>query len=104
MRSRAVSLPASCWRLRRSSPPPSSARRSRSVRASSLKLGSTLFTACDLLPVLQELLEADVGQRMVEQLIDHRRRAGAMSAPIRAASTTWIGLRQLATSTSVVNS
>ena len=44
------------------------------------------LTACDFLPVLQELLEADVGERVVEQLIDHRRRTRAMSAPMRAAS------------------
>ena len=30
-----------------------------------------------LLPVRQELLQPDVGQRMIEQRVDHRRRAGA---------------------------
>ena len=65
---------------------------------------SLRFYGLRFLPVLQELLEPDVGQRMVEQLIDHRGGQVQMSAPIRAASTMWIGWRQLATSTSVVNS
>ena len=38
---------------------------------------SALRDRLDLFPVLQELLEADVGERMVEQLIDDRRRTGA---------------------------
>src|SRR5438128_5285912 len=73
IRSRAVSLPASCWRFCRSAPPPSSARRSRSASTS---FGFTLrFHRLRLLPVFEELLEADVRERMVEQLIDDGRRA-----------------------------
>ena len=101
IRSRAVSLPAACCRFWRSSPPPSSARRSRSARvcSGSMAAGWWLVARCwrqvwqlapsaqhciaasrfyrlRLLPVLEELLEADVGERMVEHLIDDRRRAG----------------------------
>src|SRR5438067_147469 len=73
IRSRAVSLPASCWRFCRSAPPPSSARRSRSASTS---FGFTLrFHRLRLLPIFEELLEADVRERMVEQLIDDGRRA-----------------------------
>src|SRR4028118_2225599 len=115
IRSRAVSLPASCWRRRRSSPPPSSARRSSSSYLNS-RAPSWLFppaprppprqaggghdprrrrarrvvpaprTSSDagrlcFLPVLQELLEADVGQRVLEQLLDERGRAGTDVRP-----------------------
>src|ERR1700722_18219994 len=74
IRSRAVSLPAACCFCRRASPPPSSARRSRSARTSS---GCTLrFGSLRLLPVLEELLQPDRGQRMVEQRLDHRGRTG----------------------------
>jgi hypothetical protein len=40
MRSRAVSLPLSCWRRSRSSPPPSSARRSRPASVSIVFMGT----------------------------------------------------------------
>src|SRR5437660_1220902 len=63
MRSRALSLPAACWRSSRSCPPPSAARRSSLHRL-------------HFLPILQELLEADGRERMVEELIDHRGRTG----------------------------
>src|SRR5438128_6826963 len=73
MRSRAVSLPDSRWRRSRSSPPPSSARRSRSAKTSSVNRRPSHFGALGLLPILQEFLQADVGERMLEQLVDHRR-------------------------------
>src|SRR5436190_3422773 len=76
MRSRAVSFPDSRWRRSRSSPPPSAARRSRSAKTSSIKRRPSHFGALGLLPILQELLEADVGQGMFEQLIDDRCRDG----------------------------
>src|SRR4051812_24007803 len=109
IRSRAVSLPASCWRRRRSSPPPSSARRSRSwryvigsmqsagseVRMPGLKTRPTVSRAdlqvrplrlprqlgLRLLPVSDELLQADVGQRMVEERIDD---SGGTRADVRS--------------------
>src|SRR5438128_2662273 len=105
MRSRAVSLPASCCRRRRFSPPPSSARRFRSVNVSLgfidadeqidlprkhentkhtylscfrafvlswlIQGRSHLHRRMDFFPVLQELLEPAVGERVIEQGIDH---------------------------------
>ena len=57
-----------------------------------------------LLPVLQELLEPDVGQRMLEQRLDHRRRAGAdVGAHARRLDDVHRAADR-ATSTSVVNS
>src|SRR5262245_58046451 len=70
MRSRAVSFPASRCRRSRSSPPPSSARRSRSLR-----LSSGFDTRC-IFPFFEELLEIDVGERMLEALLDHGGRTG----------------------------
>src|SRR5688572_16830472 len=60
MRSCAVSLPAS------------RCRRSRSSRDS---VTLDLRALC-LLPVLEEALQPDVGERMLEALLDHRRRRG----------------------------
>ena len=56
-----------------------------------------------LLPVLQELLEADVGQRMLEQRSITAAGQVQMSAPMRAASTMCIGWRTDATRISVGN-
>ena len=96
MRSRAVSLPASRWRRQpllaaaqlgaplelgkafEQSVHRASAVTTRSVSGRPRRLR--------LLPVLQELLEADVGERMLEALLDHRGGHVTMSAPIRAAS------------------
>src|SRR5471032_681943 len=79
IRSRAVSLPAACWRSSRSSPPPSSARRSRSARTSSgFMVGGRRarsgFDGLGFLPVLEKLLQPDGRERVVEQLLDQRRR------------------------------
>src|SRR5688572_15915693 len=74
IRSRAVSLPASCCFFSRSSPPPSSARRSRSSSCLSCN-------ALSLLPVLEELFQADVGQRMLEHRLDDRGGTGADVRP-----------------------
>src|SRR5262245_62375660 len=42
---------------------------------------SCFYRRLRLLPILQELLQPDVGQRVVEQGIDHRRRAGCDVGP-----------------------
>ena len=70
-------LAASCWRRRRSSPPPSSARRSSAASClgvvhRALRLAGRRLR---LLPILQELLETDVSERMLEHRLDHRGRA-----------------------------
>src|SRR5687767_4332033 len=59
MRSRASSLPASRWRC----------TRNETWSTSDLR-------ALCLLPVLEEALQPDVGQRMLEALLDHRGRRG----------------------------
>ena len=76
MRSRAVSLPAARWRWRRSSPPaqlgpPFELVERCVVRVHYDPRGLRLF------PVLEEVRQADVGQRVLEELIDHLRRARA---------------------------
>ena len=57
-----------------------------------------------LLPVLQELLEADVGERMLEALLDHRRRHGHDVGAHARRLDDVNRVRTLATSTSVANS
>src|SRR5215203_4509938 len=68
----------------RASPPPSSARRSRSARGSDGSMVGTRVSGwrsrlnrLRLLPVLQKFFEADRRQGVVEQLLDNRRRTGA---------------------------
>src|SRR6476659_6774119 len=58
----------------RSCPPPSSARRSRSASTLCGSVMASGFDRLRFLPILQEFLEADIRQRVVEQLIDDRRR------------------------------
>src|SRR5262245_37937508 len=77
-RSRAESLPSAFWRARRSGSPPSAARflRLSSSRRSPATLGACPHLLRQLLPVLEELLQADVGQGMLDQRLEHRERHG----------------------------
>ncbi len=101
-RSRAVSLPCSCCRARRASPPPSSACRSS---AASLSWGSIRpYLPCDLFQSARNFSSpmpvSGWLNRESMTFVGHVQ----TSAPSRAASTTWIGWRTEATSTSVPNS
>src|SRR6266571_9184393 len=78
MRSRAESFPSAFWRARRSGPPPASA--SRFLRRSSSSRSRTTSTfphlLRQLLPVLEESLQADVGEGVLDDRLQHGERHG----------------------------
>src|SRR5687767_4082887 len=82
-RSRAVSLPSPCCRSRRSGPPPSSARRTlsrrTSVRSANARLRPHLLLR--LLPVVEEALQANVGQRVLQEAGENGHGHGAHVGP-----------------------
>src|SRR5213592_5069067 len=84
IRSRALSLPSAFCRSRRCLPPPSSAARFIWIRCSMREVAVTLvirkclslwervlFDDGDFLPVLQELLDSLIRQRMFQELIEY---------------------------------
>ena len=86
-------------------PAPRAARALRDGVCSSCLLEQPTSTvhSLSLLPVLQELLQPDVGQRVLEHASITAAGHVQMSAPIRAASTIWMLWRTEATRISVVN-
>src|SRR5213594_1711792 len=76
MRSRAGSFPSAFWRARRSGPPPDSASWFLRLSSSSRSRANSAFPHLlrQLLPVLEELLQADVGERMLDQGLQHGKR------------------------------
>src|SRR5882724_11682140 len=83
MRSRAGSFPSAFWRSRRSGPPPDSASRFLRLSSSSRSRLKSAFPHLlrQLLPVLQEFLQADVGERMLDERLEDGKRHGRDVGP-----------------------
>src|SRR2546425_9904165 len=77
-RSRAESFPSAFWRARRSGPPPASASRFRRRSSSSRSRATSTLPHLlrQLLPVLEESLQADVGEGVLDDRLQHRERHG----------------------------